>query len=194
MSTASYIYIYIGLCLICLHKLQAHAAWTTTEYGWSLERVCWFCASPWGWTLLYKPLNNTLHSTHSTTFNSPPDSACTFNSCPVTLCCTITSSTITRGYSTGSTWCGVGRSFWAGLLLCISLSCYWVNPRSLQQPGWLLAQLQYWSFQDSSFEGFYFWLSRVLSYVHPNVSKYRILRMIHFQEFLVNLILRKPES
>ena len=39
-----------------------------------------------------------------------------------------------------------------------------------------------------------FIISRVLSYAHPNVSKYRILRMIQFQEFLANLILRKPES
>ena len=74
-------------------------------------------------------------STHSTTFNRPPASASTFNSCPVTLSCAITSCTIVRGYSTGSIWCGVGGSFWAlvrqvGLLPYI---CY--SRSSLGWPG-----------------------------------------------------------
>ena len=56
-----------------------------------------FAPHPEAGLYIAQPLNNTLHGTHSTTFNRPPDSACTFNSCPVTLSCTITSCIITRG-------------------------------------------------------------------------------------------------
>ena len=51
----------------------------------------------------------------------------------------------------------------------------------------VLSRLQFWRIS--------FWvISQILSYAHPNVSKYRILHVIQFQKFLVNLIVHKPES
>ena len=107
--------------------------WSTNHHRIWLEFAGFagFALHPEAGLQCTEPLNNI---SHSTTFNLPPDSACTFNSCPVTLSNAITSCTIVRD-STRSTWCGVRRSSWTvvhrvGLLPYI---CY--SSLSLGWPG-----------------------------------------------------------